>query len=304
MTRTSHRSGLLGRSAGTFATGIEIDSPGRFSPGLVGLARRVLRPLNRVLFRARLEGLEKLPEQGPFLLVANHSAGAGLAEIGCFYAEYLARTRGERPLAGFALPLGFRLAPMARLLRAGGAIPSTFEAAEATLKDGVPILIFPGGDHETLRPIWQAHKVDFGGRTGFLRIAREHGVPIVPMGIRGSHFTAPMLWRSERLAHWLILPRLFGLKRWGISVLSVIGVIAIVALVPLPLLARLALAWFWLASPLVFLPWMPWRIRIRIGDPIPPEALFTDSEAEQSDFRATLRQVETAVQAQITGVRS
>jgi hypothetical protein len=81
--------------------------------------------------------------------VANHSAGLGLSEIGAFYALYL-RTVGPRPLAGFALPLGFRVPLFSRLLRAGGAIPSSYEAAEATLQAGVPILVFPGGGYDDL----------------------------------------------------------------------------------------------------------------------------------------------------------
>ena len=191
------RSGLFDRHAGDWADGIEVEQPGQLSPGLVRLSQRVVLPLVRLLFRPTLEGVGNLPRDRPFLLVANHSAGIGLAEIVSFFALYVRDAGADRPLAGFALPLGFHLPPLSLVLRAAGAIPSSFEAAASTLASGVPILVFPGGDHETLRPIWQAHRVDFGGRTGFLKIAREHGVPIAPMGIRGSHFTAPVLLAIE-----------------------------------------------------------------------------------------------------------
>jgi hypothetical protein len=29
-----------------------------------------------------------------------------------------------------------------------GALPSTYQAAEAALRAGVPVMVFPGGDHE------------------------------------------------------------------------------------------------------------------------------------------------------------
>lgn len=291
----------LPTGAGAFATADAPEAPGRFSPSLVAAARRFLLPLVRLLHRPTVSGFEHLPA-GPFLLVANHSAGLGLSEIGSFYALYWARFGVSRPLAGFALPLGFRVPPMAKLLRAGGAIPSTYAAAEAALRDGVPILVFPGGDHETTRPLWQAHRVDFGGRQGFLRIARAAGVPIVPMGIRGSHFTAPVLFRARWLATALVAPRLIGQKRWGLSLLGVLVGASIFAFVPAIVAVRVALIWLFLGSPLTFLPWLPWTIRFRIGPPLEPAVLFAGGDRPEA-MREALATVEQAVQAGVDGGR-
>lgn len=257
------------------------------------LIRRILHPVVRLAFRPTLEGVEHLPRRGPFLLVANHSAGIGLAELASFAALYVTQVGPERPLAGFAHPIGFRIPPMAALLRALGAVPSTYEAAREALTEGVPLLVFPGGDHETLRPVWQASRVDFAGRRGFLRVAREANVPIIPMGIRGSHCTAPVLLRSKLLAWGLVLPRSLGLKRYGVTLLGLIGLAPLLAL-PVPWAGRVALAWLWLASPLVFLPFVPWTIRFRIGPPLPPEALFERGDPEATRALAT---VQAAVQA-------
>jgi len=197
------------------------------------------------------------------------------------------------------LPTDFRIWPFSALVRRIGAIPSTYTAAEQTLTAQIPIMIFPGGDHEALRPIYHAHRVDFGGRLGFLRIARAARVPIVPLGIRGSHFTAPVLVRSKTLASLLVQPRLIGVKRWGISLLGVIGAVALAVLAPLPWPVRAALVWFWLGTPFVFLPWVPWTIRMRIGELIVESALFALENPVETDAEllAALRQVEGAVQA-------
>ncbi len=269
------------------------------TPRFVELVERYLEPVVRACHRPTLEGTEHLPEDRPYLLVANHSAGLGIAEILSFLALYLKQVGAERPLAGFALPLGFHLAPLSTLLRGIGAIPSTYAAAEQTLATGVPILVFPGGDHETLRPVWQAHRVDFGGRRGFLRIAKQAGVPIVPMGIRGSHFTAPILMRSKLLALALVLPRLMGQKRWGISLLGVLGSAAITTLVPAAWPVRAALVWLWLGSPFTFFAWVPWTIRMRIGAPIEAAALFPAGAAapDDGDLEGALAHVQSAVQA-------
>lgn len=64
--------------------GVTVEHPGRFSPALVRLAGIFIEPLTRLLFRPSITGFENLPEGKPYLLVTNHSAGLGLAEIGSF----------------------------------------------------------------------------------------------------------------------------------------------------------------------------------------------------------------------------
>ena len=59
-----------------------VTDPGRVTPRAARFVRRWLEPLVRVLHRPTLAGIEHLPERGPFLLVAYHSAGLGLSEIG------------------------------------------------------------------------------------------------------------------------------------------------------------------------------------------------------------------------------
>lgn len=290
--------------AGRWAEGITVENPGQVSPEFAQWVKRWAWPVLRAMHRPSLCGTENLPAQGPFLLVANHSAAIGAAEIECFIALYLQKVGAQRPLAGFALPLSFRLWPSSWLFRHVGAIPSTYEAARDATAKGVPLLVFPGGDHETLRPLHQANRVDFGGRVGFLRIAREQKLAIVPMGIAGSHYTAPVLFRANWLATALVLPRLFGQKRWGVTLLGVLGAMAILGGVDASWGARAALAWAWLGSPFTLLPWIPWTIRMRIGEPIPPAALFgREAAAGDAELAVALAKVQAAVQAQLDRAR-
>ncbi|MEM1034753.1 MAG: 1-acyl-sn-glycerol-3-phosphate acyltransferase [Myxococcota bacterium] len=275
--------------------------PGRPSRWLERFVRERLRPAVELLYRPCLEGAEHLPPAGtPFLLVANHSAGMAVAECLSFAVLYATEVgAADRPLAGFTHEIGFRFPPLAWLWREVGAIPSTYEAAAAALAARVPILVFPGGDHESLRPLWQASRVDFAGRRGFLRIAREAGVPIVPMGIVGSHVTAPMLFRSRALARWLVIPRLMGLNRWGVSLLGVLGTVGL-ARARGPRWLRLGLGWVWVATPLCLLPIFPSKIRFRIGSPLSPEVLFRDGDPELDGAYAL---VEGAVQDLVDALR-
>jgi hypothetical protein len=111
------------------------------------------------------------------------------------------------------------------------------------------------------------------------------------MGIAGSHYTAPMLWRARWLAWALVLPRALGVKRWGLSLLGVLGAVALAA-APWSLGVRVAAIWGWLASPFTLFPFVPWTIRFRVGPPLP----VFDPEV---DLGVARDQVQAAVQAQV-----
>ena len=272
----------------------DLGNPGRMDPSAVRRWRRYVAPLVRLAFRPRLEGADNLPE-GPYLLVSNHS-GMGLAEIVSIIACWLRRFGTSTPIAAMVHPISYNQ-PAGAWMKRLGAIPSTRPAAIEALARGVPVMVFPGGDHESMRPIWQARQVQFAGRKGFLKIARDSGVPIVPMGIRGSHFTAPVLWRSDRwLARLLVIPALMGIRRFPLTALGIIGVALLALAGPIwSWWLNAALAWLWLALPVNQIPWVPWTIRIRIGEPIPRADLFPDDS--DAALEAAYGRVVTTVEA-------
>lgn len=239
-------------------------------------------PLFRLLFRPSLSGWEHLPEDRPFLVVSNHS-GVGIVECACLLGLWQERFGNTRPIAGMAAAPLFCVPGAAAMARSIGAVPSTYRHAEAAFAAGASVIVFPGGDHEAFRPVWQASRVDFNGRKGYLRLARKVGAPIVPLGIRGSHYVVPILWRSQLLPKLLLFPRLIQVKRWPITFLAVIG-----AALLLYFLGPLwgygwagAAAFAWFVSPLTILPIIPWTISARLGPPLEPEALFGEGDEEQ-----------------------
>ncbi|TVQ96082.1 MAG: hypothetical protein EA398_16430 [Deltaproteobacteria bacterium] len=280
--------------ASSFARHVVVTTPGRVSPRAVAVIRRLLAPLVRLCFRPTLEGTEHLPEDGPYLLVANHSAGVGAAELTSIATLWLNHFGTSKPLAGFALPVGFVVWPLSAIHREIGTIPSTYAAAHTALAQGVPVLVFPGGDHESLKPIWENHRVDFCGRVGFLRIARDAGVPIVPLGIRNGSWTAPILLRSRLLSILLVLPHLLGVKRWGLSLLGLIVATALALTLPFGPLGTALAIWIWLGSPLIFLPIVPATLRLRIGAPIPPAELFPTDRSTHTEGTGDTSSTDTA----------
>ncbi len=260
-----------------FARRARTGQVGQLAPYVVRAYRGWAGAMIRFLFRPTIRGLESLPADRPYLLVSNHSGGGGV-EVLALMMHWAEAHGGERRIAGMAHPVAFSTQGVGRLLRDAGAIPSTYEAATDALAQGIPVLVFPGGDFDAFRPIWQARRVDFNRRMGFLRIARRAWVPLVPMGIRGSHYTQPILWRSRMVLPWfLLLPVLAGLKRFPLTLSGALGAILLLALLGPThgyVLAGL-IAWVWLASPFaLFLPILPWTIRTEVGAPIEPEELF------------------------------
>jgi 1-acyl-sn-glycerol-3-phosphate acyltransferase len=193
--------------------------PGHFDREVLDGLERALGCVTRRFWPGRLDGLEHLPSHDRFLLVANHSA-MGSAELWSLVLAWHDRFGGERPVAGMAHPGAFRVPILRSILRGLGAVEATRAGAAHARAHGAPLLLFPGGDHEATRPFWQADRVDFGGRMGWIRLAREHGLDIVPMCISNSHRTLPIIARGKAIS-WLIGTRALGVHRAALPLGSV-----------------------------------------------------------------------------------
>jgi len=127
--------------------------------------------------------------------------------------------------------LVFRLPGARASLSRWGTVPASPQNMGRALERDAALLVYPGGDHETYRPSWESAKIDFAGRTGFARLAIEHGVPIVPVVAIGGQETALFLGQGRRLARLLRLDSLLRLKvfpaqlapPFGVTVLDMPG---------------------------------------------------------------------------------
>ena len=186
--------------------------------------------LASLYFRAEVRNLERIPEEGPVLLVGNHSGGSLTPDTGVFTLAFSTYFGVERVFHQLAHNLVLSM-PGLSFLRKYGTVAASHDNARKALQAGAAVLVYPGGDYEVHRPSWQGRRVDFGGRKGFLRLALEERVPIVPVVSIGGQETALFLSRGERLAKGLALDRLFRLKvlpisiapPWGLNVGDMLG---------------------------------------------------------------------------------
>jgi 1-acyl-sn-glycerol-3-phosphate acyltransferase len=166
-----------------------------------------LRLASDLYFRADVRGLEKIPAEGPVLLVGNHSGGTVIADTFVFAQAFYDHFGAGRPFYQLAHDLVFKMPGLRTLVERYGTVPASPQNMARALEGEAALLVYPGGDQETFRPSWESDQIDFARRTGFVRLALEHGVPVVPVVAIGGQETALFLGRGRRVA------RTFGLDR-------------------------------------------------------------------------------------------
>jgi 1-acyl-sn-glycerol-3-phosphate acyltransferase len=199
--------------------------------------------LASLYFRAEVRGLQNIPEEGPVLLVGNHSGGNLTPDTHVFTLAFSTYFGVERRFHQLAHNLVLSM-PGLGMLRKYGTVAATPENAERALDGGAALLVYPGGDYEVHRPTWESARVDFGGRRGFIRLARSKGVPLVPVVAIGGQETALFLSRGEGIARLLGLDRMFRLKvlpvslalPWGLNVGDMLGHIPLPAKITIQVL--------------------------------------------------------------------
>src|SRR5215218_496118 len=172
--------------------------------------------LASVWFRGEVRGMERIPEDRPVLLVGNHSGGTITPDTVIFTLAFNAYFGVERPFYQLAHNLVLT-SPAGPFLRRFGTVAASHENARKALDAGAAVLVYPGGDWEVNRPTWEANRIDFAGRRGFVKLALDANVPIVPVVSVGGQETAIFLTHGERLARLLRLDKLFRLKTLPIN---------------------------------------------------------------------------------------
>ncbi len=224
-----------------------------YRPGFAVAFGRLMHAVNRVWFRFSLRGQLNVPNT-PCLFVGNHS-GIGIADVLCLLGGWLAHTKGRRRFVGMMHKMFIQTPVVGHIAAAFGAVPANPDNAKAALRRGYDVATFPGGDLDSCRPFTEARRVVFGGRRGYVRLALETGVPIVPVATIGSHFTYTLLPGGAAIA------RITRMKQWGRCEKFPLVLGTLVAL----LVAALALAnvvpW-WLVPVAVLLALVPNPVRV------------------------------------------
>ena len=130
----------------------------------------------RLWHRYRVQGMEHFDSVGGALVVAYHGRPVahdlcmlqvGLLNQGIRTHAVMHEVAKELPVVRHALgPMGF-------VFGDGPEVAAAFA-------DGRKVIVTPGGTRESARRFDTRYKVDWGDRTGWLRLAVKHRVPILP----------------------------------------------------------------------------------------------------------------------------
>ena len=138
---------------------------------------------SRLLWGARIEGVEHLPRSGPFILVTNHCSNLDPLMMGWASGHQIGRVvhfmakiemRGWPIIGWLATQAGVYFVRRGERDRAA----QTFSLA--SLAAGNPIAIFPEGTRSRTGRLRE-------GKPGAALIAMRSGAPLVPAGISGTH---------------------------------------------------------------------------------------------------------------------
>ena len=262
---------IIVREDRTDGTGTAADVGARRDPEFIRAHAPKLALLFERYHRTSVDGLEHVPA-GPALAVGNHNGGLMAPDMFALMVAWWRRFGVDAPAYGLMHDLPFHL-PIARdLMPRLGAVPAHPANALALLGRGAKVLVYPGGDIDAFRPWSQRHRIVFGQRCGFIRVALRARVPIVPIVSAGAHESFRILTDGRDLVRRLGLKRLFHrLEVFPIT---------------------LCLPWGITFGPAYYLP-VPVRMHLRALPPVswpslPPEA--ADDEATVWRCREQVRQ--------------
>jgi 1-acyl-sn-glycerol-3-phosphate acyltransferase len=178
---------------------------GGHDPHFLERAAPLLEFLWSRYFRVRLLGIENVPDTGAALLVGNHSGGIPYDGAMLLYALYRdhPRHRRVRPLiANFAFRAGWMANVVARI----GGVRASTETALPLLGAGELVAVFPEGLKGVGKLYRERYRLARFGRGGFVRLARQAQVPLLPVAIVGAEEIHPVIGKITRLAGPLGLP--------------------------------------------------------------------------------------------------
>ncbi len=173
--------------------------------------------------RFSISGLEHIPK-GPALYVGNHNGG--LFSIDTFLFVNEAYRKFGIDVVPYGLAHDFLMrAPIKSIVEKIGGVRAGHEVAAKLFESGRKVLVYPGGDVDSMRPFRERNRVKFEGRTGYIRLALKNNVPIIPLVAHGAQGTTYVLSDNQFLARWLRLDKLFRVKvlplmltiPWGIT---------------------------------------------------------------------------------------
>ena len=163
----------------------------------------------RDYFRVQTDGWEHIPRTGKVLLIGSHNGGLAAPDTVMMTYDWFRQFGTDRLAYALMEPKTWQKLPgLARLATQVGTIRPHPDLVRAALRRDAAVLIYPGGTKDVFRPYSLRNKIYFHGHKGFIKLALQEEVPIIPFISHGAHSTLIVLTD--------IYPQLQQLHQWGL----------------------------------------------------------------------------------------
>lgn len=165
--------------------------------GLLTVQQPLYDLLNKYWFRLETDGWERVPER-TCLVVGVHSGGALTMDAWTLVNAWWTHFEGKRMLHGTAHDVLMATPGLGDYFRAVGVIAAHRDSVTKSLAKGEDVVVWPGGELDSMRSWSKRDVATLGGRTGFVPIIS--GFPF-PIGIEvlPAHLPLPAKIRTEIL---------------------------------------------------------------------------------------------------------
>jgi 1-acyl-sn-glycerol-3-phosphate acyltransferase len=160
---------------------------------------KLVRPLYENYFRGRTIGIDRIPAEGPALLVGNHSGAIALDAV-MMQVAVASKHPQARAVRNVGADLVFKLPFVGHLARKTGTVLACDEDTIELIHRGELVGVFPEGYKGVGKGWRDRYRLQRFGRGGFIEIALKTGCPIIPVAIVGAEEAYPMIYRSRLLA--------------------------------------------------------------------------------------------------------
>ena len=186
----------------------------------------------RYYFRVQTDGWENIPKTGNVLLIGSHNGGLAAPDTVMVAYDWFRQFGTDRLVYALMDPKIWQVFPgLAHVATQVGTIQPHPHMAIAALRQGASVLIYPGGFQDVFRLHTLRNTIYFCGQQGFVKLALQEKVPIIPLISHGAHSTLIVLadiYPQLQQLHQKGLPWLFGIDPgvfpiylglpWGLAV--------------------------------------------------------------------------------------
>jgi 1-acyl-sn-glycerol-3-phosphate acyltransferase len=161
------------------------------------LCRGAVAIFARTYLRLSVEGKERLPRRGAYVVAPVHRSNIDTPLVGCITTRRL-RFMGKDSLWAHRASARFLSALGGFPVRRGSADRDALRRCIEVIEGGEPLVLFPEGTRQSGPLVRELYE-------GAAYVALRTGVPIVPVGIGGSERAMPKGSRGIRPAHVAIV---------------------------------------------------------------------------------------------------